>query len=193
MISVRHIYLKSSLFKTSNGRDKVWAIYSRQETMILLINRGMKSNYNHSFARERGKVEQDSAKIMRKEQYTFHVMSWLENKVHPALRPSGVFFVAKCNSIREVRRSVFNLVNSTTLNVSLMSFMQIRFKTPFLQLNIDSSFRQFIRPKFITNSNLSLLHWKMANLGNSRRTLLYIPMRFNLHWFLGFYEYECFS
>jgi len=40
----------------------------------------------------------------------------------------------------------FGLINGPTVDVALVSFMQIRLKNLFLRLNIFAIIRQFIRP-----------------------------------------------
>ena len=73
---------------------------------------------------------------------------------------SGVEFSSESNEIG------FNAV-------SLVSFMQIRLKNPFLQLNIFTTVGEFIRQKYSTIWNL--LNWKMADLQPPpTRTLMYL-------------------
>ena len=59
------------------------------------------------------------------------------------------------------------------------SFMQIRLKNPFLQLNIFATVGEFIRPFIVPYQSLAyyIEEWPIYSLppfGNSRRNLLYI-------------------
>ena len=76
-----------------------------------------------------------------------------QSKFNLFIYQSGVEFSSKSNEIG---------LNA----VSLVSFMQIRLKNPFLQLNIFATVGESIRPKYSTISNFSLLYWKMAKNGN---------------------------
>ena len=92
-----------------------------------------------------------------------HVQASISHSVGPSvgrfIGPSvtlltsiGVEFLGKSGEI------VFNAVAVAVALISFMQFYVFSLKNPFLQLNIFATIRQFLKPKYSTKSNLSILY-----------------------------------